>query len=190
MSMPGKSMGNGKKGRATGRVPLLILGALAAAIIAGCASHEYSDLEEYVAKVKAKPPGRIPPLPEFETYETFAYTDQELRDPFVPKDTPTLAKSTGSKNGLAPPKGHRPEALEAFPLDALEYVGLLQNKQETWALIKAPDNVIYRAKVGNYAGQNYGQITSVSETTVQLVEIVADGLGGWMKRDAAIALKE
>jgi type IV pilus assembly protein PilP len=129
-------------------------------------------------------------LPEFDNYESFVYNAIDRRDPFMAYVEPTPVASGGKKNTLRPPENHVPEALEAFPLDGLEFVGLMENKRETWALIKAPDNIIHRVKVGNRLGQNYGKVTAVAEAKVDLVEIVEDGLGGWMKRDAAIALSE
>jgi type IV pilus assembly protein PilP len=37
-------------------------------------------------------------------------------------------------------------------------------------------------------GQNYGRIVAISDTEIQLVEIVSDGLGGYLERPAAVAL--
>jgi type IV pilus assembly protein PilP len=45
-------------------------------------------------------------------------------------------------------------------------------------------------QAGNYAGQNYGKITRVTEYEVELTEIVPDGIGGWMERQATIAISE
>jgi type IV pilus assembly protein PilP len=56
------------------------------------------------------------------------------------------------------------------------------------ALIKDPQGVIHPVHVGNYLGQNYGHITSISEDHVELAELVPNGTGGWMERDASIAL--
>jgi type IV pilus assembly protein PilP len=159
--------------------------------VGGCSSVEYADLQEYTTQVKAKPPGRIPPIPEFETYETFAYQASDLRDPFTPREEATLERAkTGKGTGLQPDLNRHKETLENFPLDGLEFVGTLENAAEMWAIIRAPDDFVYRAKVGNHMGQNFGEIVSVDESRVQLVEIVPDGMGGWMKRQAALAIEE
>ena len=84
----------------------------------------------------------------------------------------------------------RREALEAFPLDALKMVGTLAQKDGVWAIIKAPDGLVYRVTRNNYLGQNYGRITKISEDKVELVEIVPDGLGGWQERRASLVLAE
>ena len=53
-------------------------------------------------------------------------------------------------------------------------VGTLEQKKETFALVKAPDNTLYRVKNGNYIGQNFGRIVGISESAVKLKEIVQD----------------
>jgi type IV pilus assembly protein PilP len=52
------------------------------------------------------------------------------------------------------------------------------------------DSTIHRVKPGNYIGQNYGKITSISESEVSVTEIVPDGIGGWTERQASLALSE
>jgi type IV pilus assembly protein PilP len=57
-------------------------------------------------------------------------------------------------------------------------------------LIKDPTGVIHRVRSGDYMGQNYGRITTVTDDHVELVEMVSNGNGGWMERPASIALGE
>jgi type IV pilus assembly protein PilP len=78
--------------------------------------------------------------------------------------------------------------LESFPLDSLKMVGTLGKNGQMEALIKDPQGVIHPVHDGNYLGQNFGHITSIAEDHVSLVEMVPNGTGGWMERDATIAL--
>jgi Tfp pilus assembly protein PilP len=39
-------------------------------------------------------------------------------------------------------------------------------------------------------GQNHGRIISVSDQTIELTEIVPDGLGNYIERSSAVALIE
>jgi len=55
-------------------------------------------------------------------------------------------------------------------------------------LVRDPDGVVHRVHTGNYIGQNYGRITAISEDHIELVELVPNGSGGWMERQATIAL--
>jgi type IV pilus assembly protein PilP len=43
---------------------------------------------------------------------------------------------------------------------------------------------------GNYAGQNHGKISRVTEYTVELTEIIPDGIGGWVERQASISISD
>jgi type IV pilus assembly protein PilP len=57
-------------------------------------------------------------------------------------------------------------------------------------LIKDPQGVIHQVRVGDYMGQNYGHVTQVTTSEVDLVELVSNGSGGWMERDSSVALGE
>jgi type IV pilus assembly protein PilP len=37
-------------------------------------------------------------------------------------------------------------------------------------------------------GQNDGRIIGITESEIDMVEIISDGIGGYIERDAAIAL--
>jgi transposase len=53
-------------------------------------------------------------------------------------------------------------------------VGTLQQRKDIYALVKAPDNNLFRVKPGNYLGQNFGRIIGISESDIKLKEIVQD----------------
>ncbi|VZQ78730.1 Uncharacterised protein [Escherichia coli] len=90
---------------------------------------------------------------------------------------------------IAPEMARRKEPLEAFPLDAMSMVGSLNKSGMPTALLKV-DNLIYQVRVGNYLGQNYGKITRITETAIQLREIVQDATGDWIERPATLDLQE
>ncbi|MGH8677923.1 MAG: pilus assembly protein PilP, partial [Burkholderiales bacterium] len=132
--------------------------------------------------------GRVEPLPEVKQFEPYAYNAFDLPDPFMPRQA--LSGHTAS-TGPAPDAARRKEALEAFPLESLKMVGTLEQRQVRHALIKTPDNNLYRVKVGNYMGQNFGVITAISESAVTLREVIQDpGSGGWSERAANLQLQE
>ena len=163
-----------------------------ALFLTACSSDDMADLKSYVATVKARPAGRIPPLPAFETYVTVPYTAAHLRDPFMPfMDIAESGPAPSQKPSTTkPPQTHKPEALEKFPLDGLKFVGILERGSERWGIIIAPDNLVHHVKIGDYLGENNGKITSISETKIELVETVSDGAGGWTDRPAAISVVE
>jgi type IV pilus assembly protein PilP len=82
------------------------------------------------------------------------------------------------------------QPLEAYALESLKMVGVLKQKGEVFAIVKAPDNAIYRIKKGNYVGQNFGLVTAIGDTDVKLKEIVQDSGGDWAERDSTLTLQE
>lgn len=166
--------------------------AAASGALLACSSDPTADLEEYVAQVKSQQTSRIDPLPEFKPYESFTYQAADLRDPFTEPtfSHPQAVTAQASNNGIKPDFDRPTEPLEEFPLDSLRMVGTLEKNNENWALINDTDGTIHRVQPGNYAGQNHGKITRVTEFEVELTEIVPDGIGGWMERQASIAISE
>lgn len=161
--------------------------ALAAVLLAACGS-DMDDLDQYINEVKARPGGRIEPLPEITPYESFTYmADAEgLRSPFLP-DTP---QASGPAGGMRPDPDRPREFLEAFPLDTLRMVGTLDMGDTAYGLVQTSDGLIHRVVPGNYLGQNDGRIVDISESEIQIVEIISDGIGGYVERDAAIGLSD
>ena len=39
-------------------------------------------------------------------------------------------------------------------------------------------------------GQNDGRITAIGDSEIELIEIVSDGIGGYLEREAAVALAD
>jgi type IV pilus assembly protein PilP len=161
-------------------------------MIAGCTGDNLSDLRSFVQAEKAKPGGRVEPIPEVKPFESFVYKINGRKSPFQPwgLNAGAAKSSPASTGGLHPDTNRRREALESFPLDTLRMVGTLSQKNGMWAIIKAPDGLVYRVRTKNYLGQNYGRITKISEEKVELVEIVPDGLGGWQERQVSLVLAE
>jgi len=158
--------------------------------VAGCASDDMSDLRGFVEEVKQRPAGRIEPLPEIKEVETHTYLSSELRNPFAPEEVPEEQASIAQGTGLMPDFNRRKEELEAFPLDSLRMVGTVDQDDATWGLIRTNDGTIHRVKLGNYIGMNYGKIDRVSEEKIELTEIIQDGQGGYIERQATVALGE
>ncbi len=173
------------KNRLVLRVLLLIS---AVAVLPGC-SKDLSDLEQYRNEILARPGGRIEPLPQIKPYENFDYADQGRRSPFEPDVESTTAVSANS-GGLRPDPNRKREFLEDFPLDSLRMVGTLNMRNELIGLVQDPDGLIHQVRPGEYAGQNHGRIVALDDSEIKIVEIISDGLGGWIERPAAIALSD
>jgi type IV pilus assembly protein PilP len=152
------------------------------------------DLQQFVQKTISQPSGRIEPIPEFQPYQNFEYTSHGLRDPFKLVDFRRPDENSETINNKA--SGPKPniervrEPLENFPLDTLRLKGSVTQDGVKWGLVFAPDNTIHRVLEGQYMGQNHGRIISVSDRSIELTEIVPDGLGNYIERSSAVALME
>ena len=165
---------------------VIILGCLA---LAGCGERYLDDVKKFVKDSDKLPPGRVPPLPEVKPYEAFTYDAYALIDPFKPRKI-TPPKAVAGAGGIQPDFNRRKEPLEAYPLENLKMVGTLQQQKVMHALIKTPDNSLFRVRAGNYMGQNFGRIVAISDSTIALKEIVQDSNGSWEEKDQSMQLLE
>ena len=156
-------------------------------LIAAC-SGQQDDLNRYIAEVKARPPTPIPPV---RTYTPYKNEGLLGRDPFrqsTSEGSDQVAESGGPAKGPRPDLQRTREYLERYELDTLLMVGTFSKESSEWALIRDPDGVVHRVAVGNYIGKNHGKVNGISQGEVQLSEFIADGAGGWLVREASIAL--
>jgi type IV pilus assembly protein PilP len=163
---------------------LLALACCTALLLGGCASKD-TELDQFIAKTKKESGGRVEPLPEVRPYESFAYAAGEMRSPFMPGGSGGSAASA-----LRPDSKRNREYLEQFSLDTLRMVGTLKLGGGNFALIQTKDGLVQRVLPGNYIGQNDGKIIDIAPSKITLVEIVPDGVGGYMERPAALTLSE
>jgi len=184
-----ESQANGHaKGRRRPCVPgskLTVSMAALVALVAGC-SNDMDQLKQKISEVKGRPGDRIEPLPEIKPYEAFVYNPNGMRSPFVPS-VPVQAENAG---GLRPDSKRPREFLEQFPLDTLRMVGTLKLQGQLFGLVQGKDGLVHRVLPGSFIGQNDGRIANISDSKISLIEIVPDGLGGYIERPAALALSE
>jgi type IV pilus assembly protein PilP len=166
-------------------VSILLLG-----VLVGCANPHMDQLERYVAEKKAEPGGRIAPLPEIKQITTFVYEANGRRDPFMPTADGQREEAGNVENGISPDFNRRKEELEGYSLDSIRMVGTLAQAGVTWGLVKTKEGTIHRVKTGNYMGENHGRITEITEDKIDLTEIVQNGSGGYIERQASLALAE
>jgi len=172
------------------RTPLVIV--LLAALLSACGGDEFGDLKKELNDLTKDMRGRVDPLPQVRPYEPVPYTAEAEVDPFRPErivvaaaggnPTPAFAK-------LAPDLNRPKEPLEAFPLESIQMMGSITQGKDTYGLVKAGTN-LYRVKVGNYMGQNFGVITTIEEGQINLKELVQDSSGDWVERASALQLQE
>ncbi len=168
---------------------VLILG-----LLAGCGGGENEDLSSWMKEQRAKTLPKVEPIAEPVRFVPQPYQSEGNTPPFSQeKLTAALRRASDAASPsltlLTPELNRRKEPLEAEPLDAIAMVGLLDRKGQRVALVKVGP-LLYQVRVGNYLGQNYGRITRISESDITLREIVQDGTGEWIERQAVLQLQE
>ena len=181
---------NLRRGFNFGMTRIILCGALLGLV--GC-TEDISDLEKYIAEVKARPKTSIEPLPEVKVIEPYVFNPEGLRNPFRPiervedEEVVDVAIGGGIKPDFTRPK----EELESYSLDTLRMVGTVDLKSGLWGLVRAADGTIHRVQVGNYLGKNHGRILQIVRDKIEVMEIIPGNRPGtWIEQQASLALKE
>ncbi|BFM05189.1 pilus assembly protein PilP [Halioxenophilus aromaticivorans] len=168
------------------RLPVVVT--LAALLVSGCGGDSNADLKQFIDETKRRPAGAIEPLPSFRPYEAFTYSASTERSPFEPPvKALDLYYGSGNSN-IKPDLTRRKEYLEDFPLESLRMVGTLELNKTLWALIDDRQGGIHRVRNGNYLGRDHGKIVATTPGQLTVVEIVSDGLDGWVERPRTLEL--
>ncbi len=140
-------------------------------------------------EVRAKPKGTIEPLPSFQPYEAFTYSAANMRSPFQPPVKIDLAQRQKGSQDIHPDETRVRQFLEGFNIENFTMVGTLASHGSVFGLLHGGGGV-HRVKVGDYVGRNHGRIVNIDEASVEVIEIVPDGEGGWLERPRSLSLKE
>ena len=165
---------------------------LAALGLSACDSGQ-DDLQRWMAEQRAQVKPSVPPISEPKKFTPQTYTEASSFEPFnILKLTQALRRESNQPSTselIAPELARRKEALEAFPLDSMAMVGSMNRNGQPVALVRV-DKLLYKVRVGEFLGLNYGRITRINETEVALREIVQDAAGEWIERVATLQLQE
>ena len=132
------------------------------------------------------------PIAEPKTFIPFAYTAREADRSVQPEQAAGRTGARGREvddSKFKPDMGRRKELLENFPLDTFVMVGVMQKGGINYALLQV-DRAVYQVRVGQRIGQNYGLVTGVSDSAVNIKEVVQDAGGEWVERLSKLELQE
>jgi type IV pilus assembly protein PilP len=169
----------------------MLASVLAAAFLAGCSDSDVKEVQDWMAQVKRETKVAVVPLTEPKTFIPFAYSAREATDPYSPnKLLAELARAAAkSDNPNKPDMERRRELLETYPLDTISMVGVIQSGGVNYALLQI-DRAVHRVRKGQRLGQNFGLVTDVTETVVDIKEVVQDAGGEWVERMSKLELQE
>ena len=166
---------------------LLLLSSL---LLTGCGGDEHQDVKQWMTDSAKDLRGRVQPIPEIKPFPIVSYDAADLLDPF---DTAKAKPEKRGQGGGLQPDFDRPrEPLEAFPLESLKMVGMVRINNVNHALIEA-SGVVHQVKVGSHIGLDFGVITGITDSEVQITELVQDPSGetaDWVERPATLQLQE
>lgn len=171
----------------------LLLPVAAAALAAGCAPSNETELRQWMAEVRQQVRPVTNPVAPPKEFTPYGYESGALIDPFDPQKVLTAVvrqqQVRATASTIRPDLERRREALEAFPLDEIRMVGMMRRNNLNVALLQG-GGATHMVRVGNYVGQNFGLVTRISESEVQIKEIVQDAAGEWVERPAKLELQE
>lgn len=166
--------------------------------LSACSNNNMDDLRQYVAEIKARKNPQVDPIPSFTIIPNHFYEVEDKRDPFRPMEK--FQGAGGSVGGdidqdaqrnCARPNPYRIRVgLELMPIDGLDMTGtLLDSTGNLWGLVTSRSDLItYRVQVGDYIGENDGQVIDITETKIEIRELYPDGAGCYVEQITSIVL--
>jgi type IV pilus assembly protein PilP len=170
------------------RLGLSLLGA--AMFVGGCGANT-DELSEWMKEQQREVKPSVEPIAAPKKFVPQPYASIAGVEPFSSQKIGSGTKVEGGQSNpmLAAQLRRRKEPLEAYPIDAMKMVGTVTRQGRPHALIEV-DKLLHYVKVGEYIGQNYGQITKIDETELSLRELVQDAAGEWIERTTTLQLQE
>ncbi len=158
--------------------------------LAGCGG-EQGELTQWMEAQRREVRPTVQPIQPPKKFVPQAYLATGGVEPFsTQKLSVALKQEARQPNSLLSGElNRRKEPLESYPLDSMTMVGSVVRGGRPYALLRV-DRLLYQVKSGDYLGQNYGKITKITETGVDLREIVQDAAGEWTERTSALQLQE
>lgn len=167
--------------------------ACAAVVASGCDLTGQGELQQWMNDTRQTMRPNVQPVPEPKEFTPQAYDSRGAVDPFdsqkIVMAVARQQQARASASAIRPDLDRRRETLEGFPLDQVRMVGMMWQAGVNVALLESNGST-HMVRIGNYVGQNFGLITRISETEVQLKEIVQDAAGEWVERPARLELQE
>lgn len=159
-------------------------------LAAGCAPG-FEELQAWIDSERRSAKPQVRPLQPPRQFVPEGYDGAQVADPFsAQKLSVALRQEAAQPNSaIASELNRRKEALEAYPLDTMTMVGSMARQGRAVALLRV-DNLLHMVKQGDYLGQNYGRVTKVDETRVEIRELVQDAAGEWVTRSAVLYLQD
>jgi type IV pilus assembly protein PilP len=159
-------------------------------MLASCGANT-DELTQWMEQQKREVKPNVEPIPAPKKFVPQPYASITGIEPFSNQKVTAGTKIDSSQSNamLSAQLRRRKEPLEAYPVDSMKMVGTVTKQGRPHALIEV-DKLLHYVRVGEYLGQNYGQITKIGETELSLRELVQDAAGEWIERTTTLQLQE
>ena len=136
--------------------------------------------------------GRLPetgsaPPPDFANAPSSAYAANGRRNPFAPPSSRGKPATEATVKGPVPNRQRPRQHLEGFRLSDLAWAGLLSRGADRRALVRDGDGEVHQVRVGDYLGGHHGRVQRIGDASIELLELVPDGAGGWKRQRRTLA---
>lgn len=155
--------------------------------LSGC-DDRISLADAEMEKIKNERAQEIAPPPTPKKVEDYTYAAQNIRSPFIPQSLLERQQKIAQMPSVKPDENRPKEPLEEYELSQLVYRGkvVAPNGQE-YGLVQTPSGLVENIQVGNYMGKNYGRVTEITATQINLIEIVKDTEDQYVEKAASIS---
>lgn len=127
--------------------------------LVACNSSTDSKIDTYIQQIRSRAMKDPEPIQPLENLASFHYPDSEARpDPFK-QDLVRIENHTRDK-----------QPLEYFPIATLSFVGVMKKELETRALISQINGELFSIKVGDFMGENEGEVIEIKENSMRVEE--------------------
>ncbi len=158
--------------------------------LTGCFD-DTTDIQQFMADVKANSSASIPPLPPVKAFEHLPYTSSELRSPFsLPSPNVYNQQPVHQPGCIQPDNQREKQTLEQYAIDNLKMRGTLGHADQLWALIEATDHSMHRIGLNDRLGLFHGKVIAVKPDYIEITEFIPDGSGCTVQRNSKLQLLE
>jgi len=157
-------------------------------LVTGCQANEDS-IQQFIELAHNQAQAEVEPLQQQYVFVADEFAMTSTRVPFVRPRTELMATGQETDKACWQPDMQRVRtALESIPLGQIRMKGVIGDKNMLWAIISTPEGKLEKIRDGYYLGPNHGKVRHVSPRSVEVEEVLPDGMGCWVKRQITLPL--
>lgn len=157
-------------------------------LLAACDDQSEDELTNWMEQTRRQlhPPAQK--LSPARVFQPFRY---EVRDRTDPYDFNKISGSVAElkPGGMQPDLKRLREPLESYPLDSLKLVGSLRKTDKVLGLVEI-NRTIYQVRIGSHLGQDFGRVVAITDSAIEIDEMLQETGGRWTTRRVRLALQE